>query len=152
MNILIRREFRLFLYAILGLQVFIFAFSGSLLKEFLSLMHPDVRLAIQVKSELEDRSVETTLESEGFWKTGEPVEELLNRVKEIKDKYHLGGWIFGGFIGFVILLKLLSLFRKQKRDYYTINKGNCYSCARCIEYCSREQERLKGIKKKLTLK
>ena len=106
-------------------------------------MHPDVRLAAQLAREMQNENVETTLESEAFWQTSESIAELSERVGEIKKEYYLGGWILGGFIGLIISVKLLALSVYRKTRDYSINRSNCYSCGRCVEYCSKEQARLK---------
>ena len=122
-----------------------FGFVGSSMKDVLSLMHPDVRLAVQLEKENRDVTVEQTLESEAFWKTSESLEDFHKKVERIKAEYYLGGWVLGGFIGLVITLKLLALFVFRKRSDYLITKANCYSCGRCVEYCAKEQVRLKEI-------
>jgi formate hydrogenlyase subunit 6/NADH:ubiquinone oxidoreductase subunit I len=125
--------------------VLAFGLLGSGSRDVLSLMHPDVRLASQIARELASEDVEPTLESEAFWQTSESVEELTARVAEIKNGYRIGAWIFGAFIGLVISIKLLALSTYRKRKDYSINTANCYSCGRCVEYCVKEQVRLKEI-------
>ena len=133
------------LLALAPVIVLALGFLGSSLQDALSLMHPDVRLAAQLAREMQNENVETTLESEAFWQTSESIAELSERVGEIKKEYYLGGWILGGFIGLIISVKLLALSVYRKTRDYSINRSNCYSCGRCVEYCSKEQARLKEI-------
>jgi formate hydrogenlyase subunit 6/NADH:ubiquinone oxidoreductase subunit I len=47
--------------------------------------------------------------------------------------------IAGGFLGLVIGMTLLNTVVFRKRQDYEPNKGNCLSCARCVDYCPVEK-------------
>jgi len=70
-----------------------------------------------------------------FQASGTAVEALYKEAEFIVHKFHIGSWIIGGFIGLVFGLTLAQLTIYRYRDEYTTNKGNCYSCARCVDYC-----------------
>jgi ferredoxin len=70
-----------------------------------------------------------------FKSSGTPVEDLYKKAASIIDQFYLGSWIIGGFIGLVFGLTLARLTIYRYRNEYLANKGNCYSCARCIPYC-----------------
>lgn len=70
-----------------------------------------------------------------FRSSGTPVENLYREAASIIKKFHTGSWIIGGSIGLILGLTLASLTIFKYRDEYTANKGNCLSCARCLDYC-----------------
>ena len=46
-----------------------------------------------------------------------------------------GSVVCGGFVGLVIGLKLIRESIRFRREQYEANKGSCFSCGRCFEYC-----------------
>ena len=56
----------------------------------------------------------------------------------IRHKFSIGGWIFGVWVGLVIGAKLISLSVRRKRTDYEPDRGDCFACARCFEYCPNE--------------
>lgn len=70
----------------------------------------------------------------------EPREVILKAV-EIRNQFHTGGLIFGGWVGLVIGVKLISLALRRKRADYEPERGDCFACARCFEYCPNELAR-----------
>lgn len=67
--------------------------------------------------------------------------------KSVTDdtKMFAGSIICGGFVGLVTGAKLIRESIRFKRDKYEANKGTCYSCGRCFEYCPVHK---KGIRDK----
>ena len=65
-------------------------------------------------------------------------QELLTEAVGILQKFLTGGWIFGAWGGLVIGVKLLSLSLRRKRTDYEPERGDCFACARCFEYCPNE--------------
>ena len=63
------------------------------------------------------------------------MEVLVKEASEIRHKFYIGGWIAGGFIGLVIGMMLLNQVIFRTKTDYEPNKGNCFSCGRCINYC-----------------
>jgi formate hydrogenlyase subunit 6/NADH:ubiquinone oxidoreductase subunit I len=47
----------------------------------------------------------------------------------------VGGWYLGAFIGLVIGISLLNQVVFRKRSIYEANKGDCFSCGRCMDFC-----------------
>lgn len=70
-----------------------------------------------------------------FQSNEKPVELLYAETQSIIRKFHIGSWIIGGFIGLVFGLTLARLVIYRYRDDYQTNKGECFSCARCVPYC-----------------
>jgi len=64
--------------------------------------------------------------------------EILTEAARIRHKFAIGGWIFGGWVGLVIGAKLISLSIRRKRTDYEPDRGDCFACARCFEYCPNE--------------
>ena len=67
--------------------------------------------------------------------SGKSMEMLVNEAKVIRHKFYTGGWIAGGFMGLIIGMTLLNQVVYRRKEDYQPDKGNCYSCARCISYC-----------------
>jgi polyferredoxin len=74
-------------------------------------------------------------EIKAFQSSGSAVEELYAEAASIVHRFYLGSWILGGFIGLVFGLTLARLTIFRYRNEYLTNKGNCYSCVRCVPYC-----------------
>jgi NosR/NirI family nitrous oxide reductase transcriptional regulator len=64
--------------------------------------------------------------------------EILTEAAVIRRKFGVGGWIFGAWVGLVIGAKLISLSIRRKRTDYEPDRGDCFACARCFEYCPSE--------------
>lgn len=63
---------------------------------------------------------------------------LLTHAVEIRRKFLIGGWVFGAWAGLVIGAKLLSLALHRRRTDYEPDRGDCFGCARCFEFCPNE--------------
>ena len=64
--------------------------------------------------------------------------EILTEAAAIRRKFATGGWIFGAWVGLVIGVKLISLSVRRQRTDYEPDRGDCFACARCFEYCPNE--------------
>jgi polyferredoxin len=64
--------------------------------------------------------------------------ELLEDAARIRRKFSVGGLLFGGWVGLVIGVKLISVSLRRKRTDYEPDRGNCVACARCFEFCPNE--------------
>jgi ferredoxin len=67
--------------------------------------------------------------------------EILAQAAQIQQRFALGGIGFGGWIGLVIGVKLLSLALRRNRSDYEPDPGACVACARCFEHCPEEMSR-----------
>jgi len=81
------------------------------------------------------------IEITGFKSSGQPVEKLYAEAAGIVDEFYLGSWFFGGFIGLVFGLTLVSLTVFKYHSDYSPNKATCHSCARCMDYCPVKPEK-----------
>ncbi len=64
--------------------------------------------------------------------------QILTEAAAIRRKFAVGGWIFGVWVGLVISAKLISLSVRRRRTDYEPDRGDCFACARCFEYCPNE--------------
>lgn len=115
---------------------------GSRLNIPLSSQHFTVSLAEEILLENSGKRTEMTDATTAFRAAGKPTEELFEEARIIQDKFKVGGWIVGAFIGLIIWIKLVNLFIRRKQPEYYIDTGMCLSCARCFSYCPYEQVRL----------
>lgn len=125
---------------ILPLVIFIGGWTGASFHETLSKVNPKVRLASVI---LENPSVldeDTTIDIDAFKESGQTSVELFMEAADIVSDFYLGGWILGGFLGLVFGLTLARLTIIRFRTDYTPNKGECFSCARCMDYCPVEKD------------
>ena len=120
--------------------------AGSGLKEVTSRMHPTVRLAERIYSEDTGKVEDTTDASLAFRATGKETGALYAEALNIRAEFGLGGWFFGGFVGLVIGLKLISVSVWRQRTDYEAGRASCLACGRCFKYCPKEHKRLKKIK------
>ncbi|HDY89261.1 MAG TPA: 4Fe-4S binding protein [bacterium] len=116
----------------------IVAGSGWVFSRFsvpLSNQHFTVSLAEKIQAENSGGISATTEETDAFRASGKTVEELFTEALLIRRKFRTGGWILGGFTGFIFCAKLIGLTILRRRNDYTADTGNCFSCARCFSYC-----------------
>lgn len=73
--------------------------------------------------------------TETLYDDGVPPEEVFADAQKVLNQFHTGLWWFGAFIGLVVGIKLVSLCIRRKRLEYEANRGSCYSCGRCYDYC-----------------
>jgi len=115
---------------------------GSRLDVPLSRLHPKVSLAEIVLQENAGRQPVVTDPLKAFKASGKPTEELMAEAAALRRKFRTGGWILGGFVGFMVWVELTGLFIRKRRPEYEMDRGACLSCGRCFAYCPYEQVRL----------
>jgi NAD-dependent dihydropyrimidine dehydrogenase PreA subunit len=111
-----------------------------------SRLHPNVSLAeryLQVKDAPSKTGVLTPDEL-AIERVRQAPRELLLEAARIRSRFEVGSRIFGGWIGLVVAAKLVSLALRRKRTDYEPDRGDCFACARCFEYCPNELVR-RGI-------
>lgn len=87
-------------------------------------------------------------------KAGAPADEILalERARQnpkgleaeaaaIRDRFRMGGRLFGAWVGLVIGVKLFSLSMRRQRVEFEADRGACLACARCIDFCPHEVKR-----------
>lgn len=128
------RKFILYL-VLIPVWIAIGGFAVSSAHVFLSRAHPDVFLANLLVSKPEMMNDTENLDIQTFLSSEKTLEILVEEAEVIQDQFYTGGWILGGFIGFVIGITLLNQVVFRRKTDYEPNKGNCYSCGRCMKYC-----------------
>lgn len=83
----------------------------------------------------------TTDASDAFRELGMDTNELYESASAIRDKFELGGWILGGFMGLIIALKLIGVSVWRTRTDYEADRANCLACGRCFNFCPQEHKR-----------
>ena len=114
-------------------------FIGAKSHTFLSKANADVYLAELLISQPELRNDPDNLDIQTFIASGKPMETLVEEAEVIREKVYIGSMMAGGFLGLVIGLTLLNTVVFRRRQDYEPHKGNCFSCARCIDYCPVEK-------------
>jgi len=135
-----------FLLVFLPVLIVLGGWAGSNLNAVTSRAHATVRLAERIYLEETGKFEDTTEASSAFRATGKEIKELYEEASNIRAQFGLGGWIFGGFVGLVIGLKLIGLSVWRRRTDYEADRASCLACGRCFEYCPREHVRLKKVK------
>jgi len=65
-------------------------------------------------------------------------QEILTEAGRIRARFATAGTIFGAWVGLVIGAKLVSRSLRRRRTDYEPDRGDCFACARCFEYCPNE--------------
>jgi NosR/NirI family transcriptional regulator, nitrous oxide reductase regulator len=114
---------------------------GSTLAGPFSKMNTTVQQAERVRLE-ESGAVEGTDNlSDAFYSTHRPAEELYQQALAIRGQFALGGWLFGGWVGMVIAVKLIHLSVRRTRLDWEPDSGTCVACGRCFAYCPVERDK-----------
>ncbi len=121
--------------------IFVSGWTISSMHLTLARQHFTVFLAEEIQLENRGQRIETTEETRTFRSSGQPTTELMSEAKLIQNRFLIGSWILGGFLGLILAIKLVNLSVRKNYPEYTANKGSCLSCGRCFSYCPFEQER-----------
>ncbi len=134
-------RFRKLIFITLLMPVLVVAggWTGSRLHETLAGVNPKVRLARELMSPARDTGQPETFEITAFRSSGTPVTRLYAEASVLLEKFYTGGWILGGFLGLVFGLVIAGRMLKRHNPDYVLNKGTCFSCARCVDYCPVKQ-------------
>ncbi len=114
---------------------------GTLLAGPLASTHYTVQLSRQIFLEDSGALQGRADNSAAFRATGRPAAELHREANEIQLRVQQGAWIFGGFVGLVVGLKLIALCVRRRRDEYAADRSTCVSCGRCFASCPVELAR-----------
>jgi ferredoxin len=128
------------LLVLLPLLVAAGAWGGAKFGGPASLLHPEVKLAENLaRQEGQPAKIGVlTPDERAIERVRENPEEVFARAADLRRKHILGSTLFGGWIGLVIGIKLISLSIRRKRTDYEPDRGDCFACARCFEYCPNE--------------
>jgi len=140
------RKLLAFLILLLPPLVLSLGWVGYTLRPVTSRMHATVRLADRIYLEETGQVEDTTDASTAFRATGREIKDLYAEALDIQAGFGLGGWLFGGFVGLVIALKLIGLSLRRQRTDYEAERAGCLACGRCFEYCPKEHVKRKLAK------
>lgn len=127
---------RLILYCfITPLLVVVTGWTASKYHETFAKVNFKVRLANELVQSEKKKQEKTSFEAYTFSSSGKPITKLYQEAAVILNRFYIGSWILGGFIGLVLGLTLARLTLIQYRNEYNTNKGTCFSCVRCVDYC-----------------
>lgn len=124
---------------IIPLWVALGVFVGAKSHTFLSKANPNVYLAELLISNPEIKNDKDNIDVQTFLSSGKTLEILVKEAEVIREKFYIGSMMAGGFMGLVIGMTLLNTVVFRKRQDYEPHRGNCLSCARCMNYCPVEQ-------------
>ncbi len=132
-----KADYRRFVFYSAAIPVLIIAgalaVSGSY--KLLSKVHPDVYLANLLVEDPGMMYESDMTEIETFMASDRTLEMLVADATEVQSRFRRGGYYLGGFLGLLIGLSLTQQVTFRKRTIYEVNRGSCYSCGRCMEYC-----------------
>lgn len=111
------------------------AFIGLKSHIFLSKANPDVYLAELLISHPELKADPDNIDIQTFMSSGKTMDTLVEEATAIRAQFKTWSWILGAFMGIVLAFSLIDQTIYRRREDYHPNKGNCYSCARCMDYC-----------------
>lgn len=109
-----------------------------------SKLNPTVELAeryIQQQESPVDYGVMTP-ETLSLQRAERDPETLLKSAGDMRHRFTLACMIFGGWVGLVIGLKLVSLSLRTLRTDFEPDRGACFACARCFRSCPNELVRI----------
>lgn len=124
---------------VIPLWMAIGVFVGTKSHTFLSKANPDVYLAELLISKPDIKNDKDNIDVQTFLSSGKTLEMLVKEAEIIRNKFYIGSMIAGGFMGLVIGMTLLNTVVFRKRQDYEPHRGNCLSCARCMNYCPVEK-------------
>jgi ferredoxin len=104
----------------------------------LSKINTDVKLAMEIRAEIETGTEAVSLAAAAFKESGSTEEELFAREIDVIERFRKASPWAGGFLGLVLGISLVSLTIRSSRTGYTPHRGKCYSCGRCFRYCPVE--------------
>ncbi|MEI6576652.1 MAG: 4Fe-4S binding protein [Bacteroidota bacterium] len=125
----------IFITLLIPVLIFIAGYTGSRLQEPLASVNAKVRLAQQILNPPADNNLPETFEIQAFKSAGKQQSQVFAEASEVLRQFYIGGWILGGFIGLVFGGLIAGRMMTKHITDYIPNKGNCYSCLRCVDYC-----------------
>jgi ferredoxin len=128
------------LFLALPILILLGIFVGEKFSATAAAVHPTVALAQRWVTEQDAKAKIGALSPEdlALQRARQHPETLMAAARSVRAKVRAGSWIFGGWIGLVIGLKLISLAMPRNRTDFEPGMGECFGCARCFEFCPNE--------------
>ncbi len=132
---------RFMLYAmLLPIWIGAGAYVGLKSHTYLSKANRDVYLAELLIANPEVKNDKENIDVQTFLGSGRTMETLIIDARLVRKKFYVGSILAGAFIGLVIGVTLLNQNIFRRRDDYTPNRGDCFSCGKCMDYCPVKRE------------
>jgi NosR/NirI family transcriptional regulator, nitrous oxide reductase regulator len=119
--------------------------TGSRLHETLAGVNGKVRLAKEIMAQEKDNGQPETFEITAFRSSGKPVAQAFSEASQVLRSFYLGGWILGCFVGLVFGITLARRLLPKSGTDYIPDRGTCFSCARCVDFCPVEKNTGKNM-------
>ncbi|MBL7138670.1 MAG: 4Fe-4S binding protein [Bacteroidales bacterium] len=128
---------RKFMLIILFIPFFMLlgGWTGAQIHESLALVNGKVQMAEELVHPEKIQGEPESIEMTAFKASGMPVQELYAEASRILRQFYIGGWVLGGFIGLTIGGLIAGRLITRYRTDFEPNRGSCFSCARCVDYC-----------------
>jgi ferredoxin len=110
-------------------------YTGSMLHETLAGVNGKVRLAKALLEPPSSTGKPELMEVTAFKSSGKPVAMVYSEASGVLRQFYIGGWILGCFLGLVFGITIAYQMVTTYQTDYTPNKGTCFSCARCVDFC-----------------
>ena len=111
------------------------AFAGYRMHTYVSKANPDVYLAELILTHPELKNDPDNIDIQTFLASGKSFEKLVDDATRIRKGFKNGTTAAGAFIGFMIGLTLLNTFVFRRKNDFQPNRGECFSCSRCMDFC-----------------
>jgi NosR/NirI family transcriptional regulator, nitrous oxide reductase regulator len=115
-------------------------YTVSSIHETLAGVNGKVRLARTLLEPSNSVTQPESFEIVAFKSSGKPVSQVYQEASRVLREFYFGGWILGCFLGLVFGITLANRMITRYRTDYTPNKGNCFSCTRCVDFCPVERD------------
>ena len=102
---------------------------------YMAKANPDVYLAHLLIDNPEITQDLDNLDVQTFLGSGRTMDSLVEDAGQVQSAFRTGGWVLGAFLGLVIGIMIISPMIIRRRTDYQPNRGDCYSCGRCLKYC-----------------
>jgi polyferredoxin len=101
----------------------------------LSTVNDNVKLAREVRLEKEKSIKAVSKAAVAFFESGKTENELFDEEQQIIGRFRKGAPWVGIFLGLSLGIGFFRLTIRKIRPYYEIDRGRCYSCAKCFKFC-----------------
>lgn len=127
------------------------AWIGGQLAVPVSRLNPTVELAERYLQEQKTPSNPgvMTPEALSLERAAHDPEAILKSATDLRQRFWIACVVFGGWVGLVVGVKLVSLSLWTERKDFEPDRGACFACARCFRSCPQELVRL-GVKPTVT--
>ena len=101
----------------------------------LTAVNSTVRLAEEIRLEKEKGIEAATKAAAGFKESGKTEEQLFAEEAAISERFRKGAVWVGAFLGLSLGAGLFGQTIRKTRTEYKPDRGRCFSCGKCFEYC-----------------